>query len=77
VGETAVVGRLEVSVEEASFGTPPQDHRDDAEIAHELKEFLDRLIVPLLVERLSQTEGHLYSGERSEYDQVEELPIAA
>jgi hypothetical protein len=42
----------------------------------ELKQFLDQLMVPLLVERLDNDKGHLYSGEASYYDD-EDLPLAA
>jgi hypothetical protein len=37
-------------------------------IAAELKEFIDQLIVPLLVDELFATTGHLYSGVPSYYD---------
>jgi len=47
---------------------------DDAELPQELREFIDRLIVPLLVERLTR---HLYRGEPSDYDENEGLTPAA
>jgi hypothetical protein len=37
-------------------------------IAAELKEFIDQLIVPLLVDELFATTGHLYSARSSYYD---------
>lgn len=43
------------------------------EISPELREFLDQLIVPLLVERL-MLQGHLYTAAHSYYD--DELPLA-
>jgi hypothetical protein len=38
------------------------------EFSPELKEFIDQLIVPLLVARLLAETGHLYSDEGSGYD---------
>ena len=43
------------------------------ELALELREFIDQLIVPLLVERLMQ-QGHLYSAGDSQYDT--DVPLA-
>jgi hypothetical protein len=43
----------------------------------ELKEFIDQLIVPLLVERMMVEIGHLYGAEASRYDDVEPLAPAA
>ena len=40
----------------------------EAELSAELREFIDRLIVPLLVERLMAETGHLYSAAPSYYD---------
>jgi hypothetical protein len=37
-------------------------------IAAHLKEFIDQLIVPLLVDELFATTGHLYSARSSYYD---------
>ena len=34
----------------------------EQELAAELQTFINQLIVPLLVERLSRREGHLYSA---------------
>jgi hypothetical protein len=39
--------------------------------APELQEFIDQLIVPLLVERLLAETGHLYSESPSYYDETE------
>jgi hypothetical protein len=41
------------------------------DIAPELKAFIDRLIVPLLVERLLAETGPLYSESPSYYDETE------
>jgi hypothetical protein len=38
----------------------------EVELSPELKEFIDRLIVPLLVELVKN--GHLYSAEAPRYD---------
>jgi len=40
----------------------------EAELSAELRELIDRLIVPLLVERLMAETGHLYSAAPSYYD---------
>ena len=50
---------------------------EDEELSPELKEFIDRLIVPLLVERLMAETGHLYSDEGSGYDTEEPREQAA
>ena len=49
----------------------------EAELSAELRELIDRLIVPLLVERLMAETGHLYGGEASRYDAKEPLTPAA
>jgi hypothetical protein len=41
---------------------------DEQELSPELKEFIDQLIVPLLVERLLAETGHLYSDAEARYD---------
>lgn len=41
---------------------------DESELPADLREFVDRLIVPLLVERMKN--GHLYSASPSQYDDV-------
>ena len=43
---------------------------DEEDISPELKEFIDQLIVPLLVERLLAETGHLYSDAGARYDTV-------
>ena len=48
----------------------------DEELSPELMQFIDQLIVPLLVERLVQ-HGHLYSARDSQYDADEPLAEAA
>jgi len=40
----------------------------DGDISPELKEFIDRLIVPLLVDALLTQTGHLYSARSAYYD---------
>jgi hypothetical protein len=45
------------------------------DLSPELKEFIDQLIVPLLVEQLMQ-QGHLYHAGESQYDANEPLPEA-
>ena len=47
---------------------------DDAELPQDLREFIDRLIVPLLVERMTR---HLYGAGPSYYDEDESLARAA
>jgi hypothetical protein len=49
---------------------------EESELTPELQGFIDRVIVPLLVERL-MAEGHLYSGEAPQYDAEGPLPQAA
>jgi hypothetical protein len=44
------------------------DAKDAGVLAPELQEFIDRLIVPLLVEELMKQEGPLYRAESSQYD---------
>jgi hypothetical protein len=46
------------------------------DISPELKEFIDQLIVPLLVERLMQ-QGHLYTATAPYYDDGDPLADAA
>ena len=46
-------------------------------LAPELKEFIDQLIVPLLVERLLAETGHLYSDAEARYDTVASFTPAA
>ena len=50
---------------------------EQEEPSPELKEFIDQLIVPLLVERLLAETGHLYSAGGSQYDTDEPLADAA
>ena len=49
----------------------------DEELSPELMEFIDQLIVPLLVERLLAETGYLYSAGGSQYDADEPLADAA
>jgi hypothetical protein len=49
----------------------------EEELAAELKDFIDRVIVPLLVERMMAENGHLYSDTPSRYDTEEPLAQAA
>ena len=49
----------------------------EQELSAELREFIDQVIVPLLVERLMAENGHLYGAEASRYDAEEPLTPAA
>jgi hypothetical protein len=48
---------------------------EEEELSPELKEFIDQLIVPLLVELAKN--GHLYSAEAPQYDDDAEGPAKA
>ena len=50
---------------------------EQEEPSPELKEFIDQLIVPRLVERLLAETGHLYSDAGARYDTEEPLTRAA
>jgi hypothetical protein len=47
------------------------------ELSPELKEFIDQLIVPLLVERLLAETRHLYSNVEARYDTASSFTRAA
>jgi hypothetical protein len=49
----------------------------EQELEAELQEFIDQLIVPLLVARLLAETGHLYSDAGPRYDTEEPLTRAA
>ena len=51
--------------------------KNDAEPSDELRVFIDRLIVPLLVERLLAETGHLYTSSPPYYDGEEAFSEAA
>jgi hypothetical protein len=50
---------------------------NDEELSAELRAFIDRVIVPLLVERLLAETGHLYSDAGARYDTEKPLTRAA
>jgi hypothetical protein len=49
-----------------SAESEPMEVKSEQELSTELKEFIDQLIVPLLVELVKN--GHLYSAPTSYYD---------
>ena len=49
----------------------------ELELEAELQEFINRLIVPLLVEQMMAETGHLYGAEDSRYDTDKPLTRAA
>ena len=50
---------------------------DEDDLSPELKEFIDQLIVPLLVERLLAETRHLYSNVEARYDTASSFTRAA
>ncbi len=50
---------------------------DTTELSAELQEFINQLIVPLLVERFLNDTGHLYRADLSYYDDETDLAQAA
>lgn len=48
---------------------------EEEELSPELKEFIDQLIVPLLVELVKN--GHLYNAEATRYDDDAAGPVNA
>jgi hypothetical protein len=50
-----------------SAESEPMEVESEQELSPELKEFIDQLIVPLLVELAKN--GHLYSAEAPRYDE--------
>jgi hypothetical protein len=59
----------------SQIGTGSVNNAED--LSPELKEFIDQLIVPLLVQRMMAETGHLYGAQPSRYDDVEPLAPAA
>jgi len=51
-----------------SAESEPMEVESDQELSPELKEFIDQLIVPLLVDMLLTKTRHLYSAPTSYYD---------
>ena len=49
----------------------------EEELSSELSEFIDQLIVPLLVDALLTQTGHLYSARSAYYDGEEPVADAA
>jgi hypothetical protein len=74
VDETTHPARLTAGCQPAESDETVQE---EEELAAELKDFIDRVIVPLLVERMMAENGHLYSATPPRYDTEEPLAQAA